>query len=75
MIPNTAIWSADGSHDRIRAPDISGAGWVVYDTVSKHKLRGQFFERSNWAGSHRGEMVGSLVSRPPSVVPGTRDIL
>ena len=60
IISNTAIWSTDGSHDRIRAPDISGAGWIVYDTVSHHKLRGQFFERSNRAGSHRGEMVGSL---------------
>ena len=60
MISNTAIWSTDGSYDRVRAPEISGAGWVVYDTASKHKLRGQFFERSNRAGSHRGEMVGSL---------------
>ena len=60
MKSGTALWCTDGSHDPNLAPDISGAGWVIYDTATTHYLRCDFFERSDQASSFRGEMIGSL---------------
>jgi hypothetical protein len=60
MTMNTAIWCSDGSYDPYVAPDISGAGWIIFDTITRQKLYGDFFERSDQAGSYRGEMIGSL---------------
>ena len=59
-IKGTAIWTADGSYDRKRAPEVSGVGWIVCDPVSKKTLRGNFYERSSTASSYRGELLGLL---------------
>jgi hypothetical protein len=57
---DTAVWCTDGSYDKLLAPDISGVGWMIFDTATSHQLYGNFFERSVDAGSYRGEMLGSL---------------
>jgi len=60
MTNGTAIWVTDGSYHRDAAPQVSGAGWLVYCTKRKRKLYGSFFERSPKAGSYRGELLGLL---------------
>ena len=37
---------ADGSYDRKKAPEVSGAGWVLCCTRSRKMLRGSFYEIS-----------------------------
>ena len=56
----TAIWCTDGSFDRVLMPDISSAGWVVFDPLTKHHLHGSFFEVSgeDAASAYRGELLG-----------------
>ena len=56
----TAIWVTDGSYIKEVAPDISGAGWILYCTSTTHRLYGSFFEKSPYAGSYRGELLGLL---------------
>ena len=57
----TAIWVSDGSFNRATAPLVSGDGWILCCTSSKKRLYGSFFERSSWAGSYHGELLGLLV--------------
>ena len=52
------IWVTDGSYDRIRAPTVSGAGWVIYCTKSKRMLKAYFHEVSKGANSYRAEQLG-----------------
>ena len=54
----TVISVTDGSYKKDIAPDVSGAGWVIYCEQSKLKLTGSFYERSPDAGSYRGELMG-----------------
>jgi len=56
----TAIWVTDGSFIKEIAPDISGAGWILYCTRTGHRLYGSFVEKSPYAGSYRGELLGLL---------------
>ena len=56
----TGVFVTDGSYNRTVAPLVSGAGWLLYCTESKHKLYGSFYERSPRAGSYRGELLGLL---------------
>ncbi len=56
----TAIWVTDGSFIKEIAPNISGAGWIVYDTATELKMYGSFAEESPFAGSYRGELLGLL---------------
>ena len=44
MTNGTAIWVIDGSYIIEIAPDISGAGWILYCTNTKHRMYGSFFE-------------------------------
>ena len=37
-------WVTDGSHDPKRAPEISGAGWIVFDTCTARKWACSFTE-------------------------------
>lgn len=52
------LWVTDGSHDPKRAPDISGAGWVVVDTTSDRRWACSFYEVSKYANSYRAELLG-----------------
>ena len=56
----TAIWCTDGSFNRVMMPDISSAGWVVFDPLTKHHLHGSFYEVSgeDAASAYRGELLG-----------------
>ena len=54
----TAILVTDGSFDRKRAPDTSGAGWIIICTKTKRRVRGSFYEVSNVASAYRGELLG-----------------
>ena len=55
---NTAVWVTDGSYDKKRAPNISGAGWLVHCTATGRQLKCNFFEVSPAASSFRAEMLG-----------------
>jgi hypothetical protein len=48
----------DGSYDKLKAPDISGAGWIIFCTTTGKRLTGWFWEVSNMASSYRAEMLG-----------------
>jgi hypothetical protein len=52
------IGVTDGSYDRVRAKYVSGSGWVICCTKTRHLLQGLFFETSPKAGSYRGELLG-----------------
>ena len=56
----TAIWVTDGSYIKEVAPDISGAGWILHCTRTTYRLYGSFVEKSPYAGSYRGELLGLL---------------
>ena len=57
----TAVYVTDGSYMRTLAPDIDGAGWVIYcHTRKRILLRGSMSERNAMAGSYRGELLGLL---------------
>ena len=58
MKNGTLIWVTDGSYDRKRATCISGAGWIIYCTVSGRLLRGEFNKFSREASSYRAELLG-----------------
>ena len=54
----SVIAVADGSYDRKKAPEVSGAGWVLCCTRSRRMLQGNFYEVSPSASSYRGELLG-----------------
>ena len=56
----TLICVTDGSYDRRKAKDLSGAGYVLYCTATRNKLRGSLVEHSEDASSYRGELLGML---------------
>ncbi len=58
MENGTTLWVTDGSHNPKRGPDISGAAWVVTDTVSNRTLACSFAEISPTASSYRAEALG-----------------
>lgn len=58
LLDKSAVFVTDGSYNRVLAPDICGAGWVLVSTSSKKMIYGAFHERSNAASSYRGELLG-----------------
>ncbi len=56
----TAICVTDGSYNEALNPYACGAGWVIYCTKTKLRLRGSFFELSADADSYRAEALGLL---------------
>ena len=60
LTAGSLVCVTDGSYDRARARDISGAGWIIYCVRSRKSVRGAFAERSNSASSYRGELLGML---------------
>jgi hypothetical protein len=53
-----AIWCTDGTFDRLQMPEVSSAGWVIFDPISKYHIKGSFFEISKDASAYRGELLG-----------------
>ena len=60
MTAGTLICVTDGSYDRRKAYDLSGAGWTLYCTATKKQMSGSLVERSEYASSYRGELLGML---------------
>ncbi len=54
----TAVLATDGSYDRKRGPNVSGAGWVIACLRLDNILKGSFFEFSSNASSYKGELLG-----------------
>jgi hypothetical protein len=50
----------DGLYNRVHAKHISGSGWVICYTRTRHLLRGLFFGTSPKAGPCRGELSGLI---------------
>jgi hypothetical protein len=58
MRNNTLIWVTDGSYNRKKAKEFSGAGWIIFCTKTGLRLTGTFWEKSNTASSFWAEMLG-----------------
>ena len=54
----TAVMVTDGSFDRKKARNVSGASWVITCTKSKIFLKGSFYEVSKSASAYRCELLG-----------------
>jgi hypothetical protein len=54
----TAIWCTDGSFDRVVMPDVSSAGWTIFDPATHSHIRGNFYEVSDSASAYRSELLG-----------------
>jgi hypothetical protein len=54
----TVVLATDGSYDRKRGPNVSGAGWVIACQRLGNILKGSFFKFSSNASSYRGELLG-----------------
>jgi hypothetical protein len=54
----SAIWVTDGSFDRVCAPDICSAGWIIYCPQTRHYLQGSFYETTPDSNAFRGELLG-----------------
>ena len=50
----------NGSYNKQVAPDVCSAGWAMAWTQTKRQILGTLIERSKYAGSYRGELVGML---------------
>ena len=55
MKNGTIEWCAGGSYHRVKAPHISGTGWMRHCTKTKKAMKGNFWEKSNSASSYRAE--------------------
>ena len=60
LADGTAMMAADGSYSRDLDRTLSGTGWAITCTRSKHLIKGSFFERSMSASSYRGELLGMV---------------
>ena len=53
----------DGSYNKKQYPNLCSAGWILVSKKSKRYIAGTLVERSPWANSYRGEMLGMLAIR------------
>ena len=60
MATGTLVCVTDSSYDRKKARDLSVAGYVIYCTATKQKIKGSLVERSEGASSYRGKLLGML---------------
>ena len=60
---NKLVSVTDGLYNKELAPDISSAGYVLACSESKEYVAGTLVERSPWASSYRGELLGMLALR------------
>jgi hypothetical protein len=51
MTKGSLIWTTDGSYNRKKAVDISGAGWIIFCKNTGWRITGAFWERSSTASS------------------------
>ena len=60
---NRLVCVTDGSHCKSSAPDVCSAGWVMACRETGEFVAGTLVERSPWASSYRGELLGMLAIR------------
>lgn len=60
---NKLVCVTDGSYNKELAPDICSAGYVLACSKTKEYVAGTLVERSLWASSYRGELLGMLALR------------
>ena len=57
----TVMAVTDGSYNKSAAPQISGAGWIIYCFRTGKQIRtGSFYEISPFASSYHGKLLGLL---------------
>jgi hypothetical protein len=61
MTSGLLIWVTDGSYNKLKAPDVSGAGWIFFCTTTGKRLTGWFWEVSNTASSYQAEMLVIII--------------
>ena len=59
----TIVCVTDGSYNKQVAPDVCSAGWVMACMQTKRQILGTLIERSDYAGSYRGDLLGILAIR------------
>jgi hypothetical protein len=57
MSSNSLISTVNGSHDRKKAADLCGVGWVIFCTKTGLRLTGNFWKRLHAASLYRAEML------------------
>jgi hypothetical protein len=58
MTKGSLIWRTDGSYNRKKAVDLSGAGWIIFCKNTGRQITGAFWEQSFTASSFQAEMLG-----------------
>jgi hypothetical protein len=58
LLNGTAILSIDGLYHRNKAPQASGAGWIIACRCTGRMLQGSFYELSIDASAYWGELLG-----------------
>jgi hypothetical protein len=60
MINRSLIIIHDGSYMKEISPSISAAAMMIYCTIAKKRCKCTWAEKSESAGSYRGEILGEL---------------
>ena len=60
---NSLICVTDGSYNKPRAKNVCSAGWIMACRRTGRCISGTLVEKSQSAGSYRGEMLGMLAIR------------
>ena len=60
---NTLVCVTDGSYQKELAPDLCSAGWILWCRKSGKCISGTLVEKSTYASSYRGELLGLLAIR------------
>ena len=60
MSQESLVCVTDGLYNKQVTPDICSAGWVMACMQTKHRILCTLIERSAYAGSYRGELLGML---------------
>ena len=60
---NTLVCVTDGSYQKELAPDLCSAGWILWCRQSGKCISGTLVEKSTYASSYRGELLGLLAIR------------
>jgi hypothetical protein len=58
MTKGSLIWTTDGSYNRKKAVDLSGAGLIIFCKNTGRQITGAFWEQSFAASSFQAEMLG-----------------
>ena len=60
---NTLVCVTDGSYQKEFAPELCSAGWIMMCRKTRKCIGGTLVEKSSYASSYRGELLGLLAIR------------